>query len=376
MARVREAHPAESGLMTNTGENARAIERGRSEPGAAFLRACLGLSTDRTPVWLMRQAGRYMREYQAIRSKYSMLETINTPEIAAEVTLQPIEKFGFDAAIIFSDILPLLIGMGLNLEFVEGVGPRITNPVSGPADVERLHRSEAAESMGPTLEAIRLVSAELDARDVPLIGFAGAPFTLASYAIEGGGTKTYAKVKTLMRTDPDTWNELMNRLVEVTVEYLRAQVEAGASALQLFDSWAGSALGVQDYVQYVKPYNTRLFEGLSGAGVPLINFSTGTAAYIDQVVSCGGDVIGVDWRMPLDWFWSRIGPGKAIQGNLDPVALLGPWEELRKQAEDILNRAAGRPGHIFNLGHGILPQTPVDNVMRLVDYVRERTSKP
>lgn len=360
--------------MTDTGENARAIENSGTEPTAAFLRACLRLPAGHTPVWLMRQAGRYLREYQDVRARHSMLEMINTPEVAAEVTLQPIDKFGFDAAIIFSDILPPLIGMGLDLEFVAGLGPRINNPVSTTADVEKLHKPAAEESMGGTLEAIRLVTAELGPRNVPLIGFAGAPFTLASYAIEGGGTKTYSKVKALMYTAPDSWNRLMNILVDVQAAYMLAQVEAGASALQLFDSWAGSALGMQDYVRYVQPYNTRLFEELAGACVPLINFSTGTAAYVDQVASCGGDVVGVDWRMPLDWFWEKIGPEKAIQGNLDPIALLGPWRNLQLQLDDIFDRAAGRPGHIFNLGHGILPETPVDNVKRLVDYVRERTS--
>jgi uroporphyrinogen decarboxylase len=361
--------------MTNIGENAGAIENGGTEPSAPFLRACAGLSNDRTPIWLMRQAGRYMSEYQDVRARHSMLEMINTPELAAEVTLQPIDKFGFDAAIIFSDILPPLMGMGLELEFVEGVGPRINNPVSSAADIDKLRTPGAEESMGATLEAIRLVAAELGPRNVPLIGFAGAPFTLASYAIEGGGTKNYARVKTMMYTAPDAWNRLMNKLVDVQAAYLLAQVGAGASALQLFDSWAGSALGVQDYVRFVQPFNTRLFAQLAGAGVPLINFSTGTAAYTREVAACGGDVVGVDWRMPLDWFWKMVGPDRAIQGNLDPIALLGPWQNLQRQVDDILERAAGRPGHIFNLGHGILPPTPVDNVKKLVDYVRERTSK-
>ncbi len=360
--------------MTHTGDNARAIEDGALEPAATFLRACSKLPTRHTPVWLMRQAGRYMGEYQEVRARYSMLEMINTPDLAAEVTLQPIEKFDFDAAIIFSDILPPLMGMGLDLEFVEGVGPRIKNPVSTAADVERLTRPAAAESMAATLEAIRLVTAELSSRNVPLIGFAGAPFTLASYGIEGGGTKTYSKVKNLMYAEPSTWDRLMNLLVDVQADYMLAQVEAGASALQLFDSWAGSALGMQDYVRYVKPYNTRLFAELTDAGVPVVNFSTGTAAYIDEVAACGGDVVGVDWRMPIDWFWERIGPDKAIQGYLDPIALLGPWQNLQRQIDDVLDRAAGRPGHIFNLGHGILPETPVDNVKRLVDHVRERSS--
>jgi uroporphyrinogen decarboxylase len=304
-----------------------------------------------------------------------MLEMIANAEIAAEVTLQPIERFGFDAAIIFSDILPPLAGMGLDLEFVEGTGPQIRNPVSGANDVDRLVTLPAAESMPATLEAIRLVTAELQPRGVPLIGFAGAPFTLASYAIEGGGTKAFAKVKALMYSAPDIWDRLMNKLVDVQVEYMTAQVQAGASALQLFDSWAGSALGVGDYVRYVKPYNTRLFAELTQAGVPVVNFSTGTAPYIEEVVDCGGEVIGVDWRMPLDWFWEKIGYDRGIQGNLDPTALLGAWTELRSRIDEILDSAGRRPGHIFNLGHGILPSTPVDMVERLVEYVRERSVK-
>jgi uroporphyrinogen decarboxylase len=361
--------------MTNMGENINAVENTRSEPKADFLRACLGLPVSRTPVWLMRQAGRYMSEYRAIRAKHSMLEMINTPELAAEVTLQPIDAFGMDAAIIFSDILPPLIGMGLDLAFVEGTGPRIANPVSTPEAVENLVRPDPHESMDGTLKAIGLVSAELQPRDVPLIGFAGAPFTLASYAIEGGGTKNYSKVKTFMYANPDAWRRLMDLLVDVQADYLLAQVAAGAQALQVFDSWAGSALGVQDYERYVKPFNTRLFDNLAGAGVPVVNFSTGTASYIDRVVACGGDVLGVDWRMPLDWFRDRLGSQTGIQGNLDPVALLSPWPQLKRQVDDILKRADGRPGHVFNLGHGILPTTPVENVRRLVDYVHERTAK-
>jgi uroporphyrinogen decarboxylase len=361
--------------MTNTSENTNLVKNSKQEPTAAFLRACLGLPAPHTPVWLMRQAGRYMSEYRAIRAKYSMLEMINEPELAAEVTLQPIDAFGMDAAIIFSDILPPLIGMGLDLEFVEGTGPRITNPVSTVDAAGKLGRPDPEESMGGTLEAIRLVSAELQPRGVPLIGFAGAPFTLASYAIEGGGTKNYSKVKTFMYTGPEAWRRLMDLLVDVQADYLLAQVAAGAQALQVFDSWAGSALGVQDYEQYVQPYNTRLFDKLAGAGVPVVNFSTGTASYIDRVVACGGDVLGVDWRMPLDWFRDRMGSQTGIQGNLDPVALLSPWPQLKPHVDDILHRAAGRPGHVFNLGHGILPATPVENVKRLVDYVHYRTAK-
>jgi uroporphyrinogen decarboxylase len=323
----------------------------------------------------MRQAGRYMAEYREIRARYSMLDVIGTPELAAEITLQPINAFDLDAAIIFADILPPLIGMGLQLEFVKGEGPVIHNPIRRTEDIDHLATPPAsATRLSATLEAIGLVVSELQPRGIPLIGFAGAPFTLASYAVEGGGSKNYVKTKTLMYSEPAAWKRLMDRLVTVQADYLITQAEAGASALQLFDSWAGLALGNQDYLRYVQPFNQKLFEKLARAGVPVINFSTGTAAYIDDVAHCGGDVIGVDWRMPLDWAWSRIGYERAIQGNLEPVALLAPWRELKSRTDDVLQRAHGRRGHIFNLGHGIFPNTPVASVRRLVDYVHEQTS--
>lgn len=344
-----------------------------TEPTAPFLRACRRLPAPHTPIWLMRQAGRYMAEYRAIRAQHTMLEVIQTPELAAAVTLQPIDAFNLDAAIIFADILPPLIGMGLQLEFVKGEGPVIHNPISRPYDIDILATPPAAETMAATLAAIKLVAAELAPRGIPLIGFAGAPFTLASYAIEGGGSKNYTQVKALMLHEPAAWKRLMTKLVTVQGDYLRQQASAGAAALQIFDSWAGLALSQQDYVRYVQPYNTALLEMLHPTGVPIINFSTGTAAYLPQVAACGGDVIGVDWRMPLDWAWAQIGYERAIQGNLDPVALLGPWRELRARVDEVLQQAGGRPGHIFNLGHGIFPNTPVDNVRRLVDYVHEQT---
>ena len=345
-----------------------------NQPTTPFLRACHGLPAGYTPIWLMRQAGRYMAEYRAIRAGHTMLEVINTPELAAEITLQPIDKFGFDAAIIFADILPPLIGMGLELEFVKGEGPVIHNPITRPYDIDLLATPPAQETMPATLKAIELVTAELAARDVPLIGFAGAPFTLASYAIEGGGSRNYTRVKALMFSEPAAWKRLMNKLVTVQADYLLQQAKAGASALQVFDSWAGLALGLQDYVRFVQPYNQALFQMLARAGVPVVNFSTGTAAYLNEVAACGGDVIGVDWRMPLDWAWQQIGYERPIQGNLDPAALLAPWRELKFRIDDVLERAGGRPGHIFNLGHGIFPNTPVANVQRLVDYVHERQS--
>ncbi|MEZ4866452.1 MAG: uroporphyrinogen decarboxylase [Caldilineaceae bacterium] len=346
-----------------------------SEATAPFLRACRGLATAYTPVWLMRQAGRYMAEYRAIRAQHTMLEVIGTPELAAQVTLQPIDAFGFDAAIIFSDILPPLIGMGLKLEFIKGEGPHIDNPLSTTHAIDMLATPPAEESMGSTLKAIQLVVAELAPRAVPLIGFAGAPFTLASYAIEGGSSKTFAKTKALMYREPAAWKRLMTKLVTVQADYLIKQAKAGASALQVFDSWAGQALGQQDYIRYVQPYNQLLYSSVKrGTDVPVINFGTGTSSYLPDVVACGGDVIGVDWHMPLDWAWQQIGLDKPIQGNLDPIALMAPWRELQYRIDDVLTRAAGRPGHIFNLGHGILPETPIDNVKRLVDYVHERTT--
>ncbi len=342
---------------------------------ARFLRACQRRPVDRTPIWFMRQAGRYMPAYREIRARHSMLEVIFTPELAAQVTLQPIHAFGFDAAIIFADILPPLIGMGLDLSFAAGEGPHISNPLRRTLDIDRLATPPAAATqLAGTLAAIRLVTAELAAREIPLIGFAGAPFTLASYAIEGGGSKTYAYTKALMFHEPAAWRRLMDKLVTVQVDYLSQQVAAGATALQVFDSWAGHALSQMDYERYVQPYNRELFQRLRPLGVPVINFSAGTSSYLPSVAACGGDVLGVDWRMPLDWAWAQVGWDKALQGNLDPTALLGPWREVQPRVEDILRRAAGRPGHIFNLGHGILPNTPIDMVQRVVDYVRAYTS--
>ena len=338
-----------------------------------FIKACRGEATDCTPIWLMRQAGRYMKEYRAIREKHSMLDVIQTPQLAAEVTLQPIDAFGFDAAIIFSDILPPLIGMGLDLDFVKGVGPKLGKCIETPEDVDRLTTPQAEDCMGPTLEAIRLVRRELEPRGIPLIGFAGAPFTLACYSIQGGGSKMYEKAKRFMYTHPAAWEQLMNKFVDVVADYLVEQVTAGASALQVFDSWAG-ILSRADYVRFIQPYNRRLFETIGSTKVPLINFSTGTSTHLDQVALCGGDVIGVDWRLPIDQAWNAIGSDRAIQGNLDPTALLGPWDELRQQVDQILDAVDGRPGHIFNLGHGILPPTPIDTVKRLTEYVHERTA--
>lgn len=340
-----------------------------------FLRACNRLPVDATPVWLMRQAGRYMAEYRALREKHSMLELINSPELAAEVTLQPIKAFEVDAAIIFADILPPLIGMGLDLEFVPGKGPVIHNPISRTSDIDLLGTPPAVETLTSTLDAIRIVTHELEPQGIPLIGFAGAPFTLASYAIEGGGSKDYAKTKALMYSQPAAWARLMDKLVTVQVDYLLQQAENGAAVLQVFDSWAGLALGKEAYQRYVAPFNTKLFERLKSANVPLINFSTGTFPYLEAVAACGGDVIGVDFRMPLSAAWEKIGFKRAIQGNLDPMTLLAPWNELKHHIDRVLAEADGHPGHIFNLGHGLHKTTPVENVKRMVAYIHEQTQR-
>nr|WP_228845424.1 uroporphyrinogen decarboxylase [Phototrophicus methaneseepsis] len=338
-----------------------------------FLKACRREASDATPIWLMRQAGRYMVEYRTLREKYTILEIIKTPELACEVTMQPINAFDLDAAIIFADILPPLEGMGLELEFVKGEGPVIHNPVRAAADVERLVVRPPQEALSFTLEAIKLARAELDSRSIPLIGFSGAPFTLASYAVEGGGSRNRQHVKGMMMGHPDAWHALMTKLSEVAGHYLLAQAQAGAQALQLFDSWVGE-LSPDDYAQYVMPYSKRALDIAKQAGVPVIHFGTNTNGMLHHIRDAGGDVIGVDWRIRLDDAWAQLGDSVAIQGNLDPVALFAPWEALKTRAQGILDQAAGRPGHIFNLGHGILPTTPVDNVRRLVDFVHEYTS--
>jgi uroporphyrinogen decarboxylase len=345
-----------------------------SEPTSVFLRACSGLVVERTPVWLLRQAGRYQPEYRAIREKHSMLEIIRTPELAAQVTLLPVDSFDLDAAIVFSDILPPLVGMGLDLDFVKGDGPSIRNPIATRRDVDLLGTPPADETMSGTLEAIRIVRDELESRDVPVIGFAGAPFTLASYAIEGGTSKDFAATKAFMLSEPAAWKRLLGKLVTVQADYLLAQARAGAQALQVFDSWAGRALGREDYLRYVAPHNRELFARVAAAGVPVVNFSLGVGAYLSDAAACGGDVVGLDWTLPLDEAWERVGIDRPVQGNLDPAALLAPWRELRFGIDDVLDRAAGRPGHVFNVGHGLTPQTPVDNVRWLVEHVRERTS--
>ncbi len=336
-----------------------------------FMRACRRQPTDATPIWLMRQAGRYMSEYRALRERCSMLELIHTPELACEVTLQPIKAFDLDAAIIFADILPPLVGMGLELDFIHGEGPVIYNPIRTVADVDRLRVTPPQESLGFTLDAIKLARAELG--DKPLIGFSGAPFTLASYAIEGSGSKNHLIAKSFMRREPAAWQQLLGKLAEVAGEYLLAQAQAGANALQLFDSWVGE-LSPADYATYVLPYSRRALEIAASSGVPVIHFGTNTNGMLESIRAAGGDVIGVDWRIDLGTAWARLGD-VAVQGNLDPTALFSSWDTLKPQAQRILDQADGRPGHIFNLGHGILPETPVENVRRLVDFVHEYSSE-
>lgn len=344
-------------------------------PSAAadrFLRACRREPVDATPIWLMRQAGRYMSEYRALRERYGILEIIRAPELALEVTLQPIHAFDVDAAIVFADILTLLPGMGLDLSFARGEGPIIHNPPRSASDIARLGDTPIEESVGFTLEAIRLARRELDGRR-PLIGFSGAPFTLACYALEGGSSRHYAIAKGLMFSDPAAWDALMTKLADRVGRYLVAQAAAGAQALQLFDSWVG-ALAPADYRAHVLPYTRRALAAARTAGVPVIHFGTGTAGLLGDIAASGADVVSVDTGIDLDRAWSAVGD-RAIQGNLDPVALLGGWDAVRVRADDVLARAAGRPGHIFNLGHGVLPQTDPDIVRRLVDHVHQ-ASRP
>ncbi|HMA39342.1 MAG TPA: uroporphyrinogen decarboxylase [Gemmatimonadales bacterium] len=337
----------------------------------AFLAAAQREPTAHTPVWFMRQAGRYLPEYRAIRERHSLLEICADPELATEVTLQPVRRLGVDAAILFADILLPLVPMGLDLKFAAGEGPVIANPVRDAAAVARLAPVDVRDALSPVLETVRRVRRALDDQ-VPLIGFAGAPFTVACYAIEGGSTRHFIEAKRLMYGAPETWDALMARLTGVLGDYLTAQVEAGAQALQVFDSWAG-ALGPDDYRRYVLPWSRKLFERLAATGVPLIHFGVETATLLEVMRDAGGDVIGLDWRVPLDEGWAWIGEDRAVQGNLDPVALFAPRPELERRVRDVLRRAGGRPGHIFNLGHGILPGTPVDQVRAVVDLVHELT---
>ena len=338
-----------------------------------FLRACRREPADVTPVWFMRQAGRYMPEYRAIREKHSLLEICYQPELAAEVTLQPVRALGVDAAILFADILLPVIPLGLGLEFAKGEGPVIGKPVRSMADVETMRPVHAESDLGYVMEAIRILREELNG--IPLIGFCGAPFTVASYIIEGGSSREFLKTKMMMYSAPEIWHALMEKLTDVLMEYLVAQIRAGAQAVQVFDSWVG-ALNPQDYENFVLPYSQRVLAAAQAQNVPVIHFGTNTSTLLPLMKRAGGDVIGLDWRIPLDEGWAVLGDDVAVQGNLDPAVLFAPLPEIKTRVHDILRRADGRPGHIFNLGHGILQHTPVENVRAVVDLVHEYAPAP
>ena len=339
-----------------------------SAPDSRFVRACKTQPVDRTPVWFMRQAGRYMAEYRAVRKHYSLIEICKRPEIAAEVTVTAAEILGVDAAIIFADLLLPLEVMGLPFRFAVGEGPIIERPVRDSKDVDRL-RIDRAGDLGYVAEAVKRVSKHFGTK-LPVIGFCGAPFTLASYMIEGGGSRNYLHTKKMMYSSPEVWDELMKKLVAVTSEYAAEQVSAGADVIQIFDSWVG-CLSVEDYRRYVLPHTTELVRTLQKTGAPVIYFGTDTATLLPSMQQTGADVIGLDWRIPLDDGWRILGLKGAVQGNLDPVLLFADWKEVKLRAADILRRAGGRPGHIFNLGHGILTETPVENVKALTNFVQE-----
>src|SRR6266478_2609946 len=342
-----------------------------SAPNSRFVRACRCEPVDVTPIWLMRQAGRYMAEYRAVRKSHSILEICKTPALAAEVTVTAAEKLDVDAAIIFADLLLPLEVMGLPFRFTAGEGPVIESPLRSQEAVEALRTDRSAE-LGYVAESVRRVVKHFGDK-LPVIGFCGAPFTLASYMIEGGGSRNYLFTKKMMYSAPAAWNELMTKLVAVTAEYSAEQVRAGADAIQIFDSWVG-CLSVEDYRRYVLPHATDLVKRLQKTGAPIIYFGTDSATLLPSMQETGAEVIGLDWRIPLDAGWQSLGFKGAVQGNLDPVLLFAGWKELKKRAGEILLQAGGRSGHIFNLGHGILPETPVENVKALCDFVRERSA--
>jgi uroporphyrinogen decarboxylase len=339
---------------------------------SVFLRACRLEATEYTPVWLMRQAGRYMPEYRRIRAQHSFLELCRNPQLCSEIMCTAVEFLGVDAAIVFSDLLPILEPMGMDLEFAKGEGPQIHNPVRESADVDRVIELESADALHFVMEAVRQTRADLPG-GIPLIGFAGAPFTLASYAIEGGASRDFLHTKTLMYRDRAAWDALMARLARAIVVYLNAQIAAGANAVQLFDSWVG-CLGPDDYRAYVLPHAQKVIADIT-PGVPIISFATGNPQLLPLHSEGGASVISVDWRVRLDEAWKMIGYDRAIQGNLDPMSLLADKRELRDRAANILEQAAARPGHIFNLGHGVLQQTPPDNARALVEIVHELSTR-
>lgn len=338
-----------------------------------FLRAARCEPTERTPIWMMRQAGRYMGEYRAIREKHGFLEMCRTPELAVEVTMQPVDLVGVDAAILFSDILVPFPGMGLDLEFAKGEGPVIHNPVRTVRDVDNLRVADPIEDTGYVMEAIKILRRELEHK-VPLIGFAGAPFTLASYMIEGHGTRDYIHTKRLMWSEPEAWDRLMNVISDTVIAYLGAQIDAGAQAVQVFDSWVGY-VAPGDYERSVLPHSKRVIEELSKKGVPIIHFANQGTSMLDLVVQAGGDVVGLDWRIDIAKAAEQIGPEFAIQGNIDPVALFAPTDGLEKMVVEILEKVGTRPGHIFNLGHGIHKTTDPDKARELVGLVHEHSER-
>lgn len=337
-----------------------------------FIKACRREPVDCTPVWMMRQAGRYLPEYREIRAKHTFLEMCKTPDVAAEVTLQPIRRFEIDAAIIFADILLPLEPMGIGLEFAKGEGPVIHNPVRSMADVQKLRPIDAPVQLAYLMQAIKIVSKELN-NTVPLIGFSGAPFTLASYIIEGGGSKNYQHAKTLMYAEPKAWHKLMEHLTGVIINYLNAQIDAGVQVVQLFDSWVG-VLGPTDYREFVLPHQKNVIAGIKKT-VPLIHFANGATHILEMVAEAGGDVIGLDWRCDLGAAWMRVGHDKGVQGNLDPLTLFGTKEFIRKRTKEILDAASSRSGHIMNLGHGILPETPIENAAEFINATHEMSKR-
>ena len=339
----------------------------REASESRFIQACKRQKPDRTPIWLMRQAGRFMPEFRDIRSRVSFLELCKNSELACEVTVMPVDMLDVDAAIIFADILLPIDALGLGLEYVKGEGPLIHNPIRLATDVAALKPIDVGQSLGYVYKSIELTARALP-KHIPLIGFAGAPFTLASYMIEAGGSKTFDKTKSFMYSEPEAWHLLMKKIVDISAQYLNFQVDAGADALQLFDSWVG-CLSPTDYERFVLPHTKALIELVSGR-VPVIHFGTGTATLLKLMAQAGGDVIGLDWRVNLAEAWLNLGFDKAVQGNLDPTVLLGTREELKLQVARIMKEAASRPGHIFNLGHGVLPMTSPDQVKFLVETVR------
>ena len=337
-------------------------------PEPLLVRAARREPVERTPVWFMRQAGRSLPEYRELRERRGFWELARTPDLCAEVTLQPVLRHGVDAAVLFADIMSPVLGMGVEVELVEGVGPVVEERIDSAAAVERLQVAAPEEWAGPILEAVRLVRAELEP-DRALVGFCGGPFTVAGYLVEGRPSRDFVRTKSLMYREPETWHALMEKLADTFAAYVAAKVRAGADVIQVFDSWVG-ALSPPDYEEFVAPYSAQI---LAAVDAPTIHFGTGTATLLQQMATAGGDVIGLDWRIPLDRGWSEVGDERGVQGNLDPAVLLGPWERIEAETRDILERAGGRPGHVFNLGHGVPPETDPAVLRHLTEFVHEAT---